>query len=83
MHFPFPRHDRTAHIRFDGRACEACGACVDACTRKVLSLLPYAWHRHAHVDDAERCRGCLRCVRACTHGAIHPRLRPPIDDARA
>lgn len=72
MHFPFPRHDHTVHVRFDGRACEACGACVAACPRGVLSVLPYSFHRHAHVDHADRCRGCLRCVTACKHGAIEP-----------
>ncbi len=78
MHFPFPRHDRTAHVAFDGRACKGCGACVEACTRGVLSVLPYAFHHHAHVDHADRCRGCLRCVRACPEGAVRAlQPRPP------
>ncbi len=78
MHFPFPRHDRTPHVRFDGHACESCGACVAACTRGVLSLLPYRFHHHAHVDHAERCKGCLRCVDACEHGALRAlQPRPP------
>ena len=70
MHFPFPRHDHTPHVRLDPRACAACGACVKACTRGVLSMLPYAFHRHVHVDNPNRCKGCLRCVAACRHGAI-------------
>ncbi len=75
MHFPFPRHDRTAHVRLDLHRCQACGACAEACTRDVLSVLPYRIHRHAHVDHADRCKGCLRCVDACEHGAVQA-LRP-------
>ncbi len=75
VHFPFPRHDRTPHVRLDLHACQACGACAEACTRGVLSVLPYRIHRHAHVDQADRCKGCLRCVDACEHGAIRA-LRP-------
>jgi len=82
MHLPFPRHDRTAHVRFDMYTCEACGACARACTRGVLSVLPYAFHRHVHVDRADRCRGCLRCVRACPHGAVRA-LGPPPSGRRA
>jgi ferredoxin len=70
MHFPLPRHDHTGHVHFDARVCEACGACVEACPRDVLSVLPYRFHRHAHVDHPDRCRGCLRCVRACPRGAV-------------
>jgi Fe-S-cluster-containing hydrogenase component 2 len=77
MNFPFPRHDRTAHVRLDLRRCQACGDCAEACPRGVLSLLPYRWHRHAHVDHADRCKGCLRCVDACEHGAILARRPSP------
>ena len=78
MHLPFPRHIRTDHVRLEVRLCQSCGSCAAACTRGVLSVLPYAIHHHAHVDHADRCRGCLRCVRACSHGAIRVlQPRPP------
>ena len=80
MHLPFPRHDRTNHVKLDLRRCRGCGACAQACAREALGLLPYAIHRHAHVDRADRCRGCLRCVAACPHGAIRAlRARGPLE----
>ncbi|MBI5545457.1 MAG: 4Fe-4S binding protein [Deltaproteobacteria bacterium] len=73
FHLPFPRHDRTAHIRIDLARCAACGRCAEACPREVLGMISVLRHRHVHVDRADECRGCQACVAACAQKAIHPR----------
>ncbi len=76
LHWPFPRHDRTVYILFDGRPCVACAECVIACPRGVLGLINLPFHRHAHVDDAAACVGCGRCIAACPQGCIRRRTAP-------
>lgn len=72
-HLPFPRHDRTAHVRFKTSLCTGCGQCVESCRQGVLGLLPLKLHRHIHVDHQEACTGCGRCIRTCADGAVEIR----------
>ncbi len=75
LHLPFPRHNRTVHVRIDTALCKACGHCVASCPQQVLGMIAILRHRHVHVDRAANCKGCARCVRICTEGAIR---RQPI-----
>lgn len=70
LHLPFPRHDRTAFVRFHLEQCIACGECAAACPRQVIGIIAIFGHRHAHVDRATDCKGCQRCVGACSRGVI-------------
>jgi NAD-dependent dihydropyrimidine dehydrogenase PreA subunit len=63
-------HHETQHVRLDRRACEACGACVEACPRDVVGMIDIPLHHHAHLRHPERCRGCLACVKACERSAM-------------
>ena len=63
------RRHETPYVRLDRRACEACGACVEACPRDVLGMINIPLHHHAHLRHPEYCRGCLACVKACEHSA--------------
>jgi MinD superfamily P-loop ATPase len=66
------RHHRheTPYVRLDRRACEACGACAEACQRDVIGMIDIPLHHHAHLRHPECCRGCLACVKACEHAAM-------------
>ena len=64
-----PRHG-TEYVVADTRLCEACGDCVEACRKGVLSVKGPRFHRHVRFDRPEECRGCGKCAEACPHGAI-------------
>ncbi len=74
---------RTEYVAIDTRRCQACGHCIEACTRQVLGMVSFLFHKHAKVSHADRCRGCLRCVGVCEHGAIQSRqpLGDPIPES--
>lgn len=76
LHFPWPRHDRTAFMQLDSSRCKGCGRCIGACPNRLLSMVSLLGHRHAHVDAAARCRGCLSCVGICVPHALRPRSAP-------
>ena len=68
-----------AHI--DPDKCTACGACVKACPRSVISLMPESQNvivrcRNSDVARAARavcmdaCIGCGRCKKECKYDAI-------------
>jgi len=73
-----PRHG-TEHVVADTSLCEACGDCVEACPKEVLSVRGPSFHRHVRFDHPELCRGCGKCVKACPHGAMALRVRPRDD----
>ncbi|MBN1321231.1 MAG: 4Fe-4S binding protein [Thermoleophilia bacterium] len=73
-----PRHG-TDHVAADTRLCEACGECVEACPRGVLSVKGPSFHRHVRFDHPEECRGCGKCVEACPHGAMVLREHDAMD----
>jgi pyruvate formate lyase activating enzyme len=52
-------------LEYDVTKCTACSACVDACTRKALSL-----QSGVLVIDHSRCLGNFDCVEACYSGAL-------------
>ena len=60
----------TEYIAADTRLCEACGDCVEACRKEVLSVRGPSFHKHVRMDHPEDCRGCGKCVSACSHGAL-------------
>ena len=53
-------------IRINRRLCVSCGACVDECPNKALSL---GDDELAKVDET-KCDDCLRCIEACPSNAI-------------
>lgn len=67
----------------DGQRCTACGKCVEACPRHIISLEPYRPKRHVSILCASKaaetvvtevcangCVGCSACVEACPKEAI-------------
>jgi 2-oxoglutarate ferredoxin oxidoreductase subunit delta len=68
--WPFSHSDQTRFIAVDTSLCEACWACLEACSRNVLGRVKFLWHRHIRIDNPEACTGCRRCVNVCRHGAI-------------
>lgn len=71
--------DGLAHI--DPAKCTACGACVKACPRSIISLLPVSQSvivRCRNTDTAraaravcmDACIGCGRCKKQCQYDAI-------------
>jgi len=72
IHQLIRKHRCTAFVRVEPSRCEACSACINACSRHVLGLTPIPWHHHVRVVDAAKCKGCKLCIEACTQGAITP-----------
>lgn len=68
-----------AHINPD--QCTACGACVKACPRSVIKLMPLSQNvivrcrnmdtgKNARAVCMDACIGCGRCKKECQYGAI-------------
>ena len=67
--------------RIDPEKCTACGACVKACPRSVISLMPLSQNiivrcrnsdtaRAARAVCMDACIGCGRCKKECQYEAI-------------
>jgi len=56
-----------------GPECVGCGACVDVCYVRAISLDD----GRAHIS--EQCKGCGRCVAVCPNGAITLRVAEDVD----
>lgn len=65
----------------DPEKCTACGACIKACPRQVISLMPLSQRvivrcrnsdtaRAARAVCMDACIGCGRCRKECQYGAI-------------
>ena len=65
----------------DGEACKACGACVKACPRNLIDLIPYEQKIMVKCRSTEKgkavmaaceigCIGCKKCEKTCPNGAI-------------
>lgn len=67
----------------DGERCRACGKCVEACPRHIISLEPFRPKRHVSIPCAscageeetreectDGCVGCGQCAESCPKGAI-------------
>lgn len=75
--------DGIVHINSDN--CTACGQCVKACPKNLISLLPKYEQLYrvacSNPDPGNRvrnvcdigCIGCRRCVKSCQYGAISMR----------
>lgn len=74
---------RDGAARVDGERCTACGACVAACPRHIITLEPVSPQRHVTVPCSSRdreeqvsdlctdgCIGCSLCVKACPREAV-------------
>jgi UDP-glucose 4-epimerase len=60
-------------VEVDG-ACDGCGACVEACYVRAISL-----SEGRALVDGELCKGCGRCLAICPNGAITLHLDEEID----
>ncbi|MGC9393507.1 MAG: 4Fe-4S binding protein [Anaerolineae bacterium] len=56
-------------VWLDVTRCTGCGACIEVCPTRALTLVEGT----AHLDDA-LCEGCEACIQACPAGALQPVL---------
>jgi ferredoxin len=63
-------HLQTRFIRIDSNACKACWQCIGACQQGVIGKVDLFFHKHSHIDHADKCIGCLKCTRVCPAQAI-------------
>lgn len=66
----------------DEKKCRGCSACVSACPKGLIELVPFDAQFVVHCASSENaktvmkicekgCIGCKRCEKACENGAIH------------
>ncbi|MCI1981960.1 MAG: RnfABCDGE type electron transport complex subunit B [Oscillospiraceae bacterium] len=66
----------------DPENCVACGKCIDACPKHLLSFIPVKKQAVVLCSSCDKgnivnkvckvgCIGCMRCEKTCTHDAIH------------
>jgi len=66
----------------DQDKCVACGICVKACPKHIISLVPYGHLTHVMCSNKDKgaqamkvckvaCIGCMKCEKTCQHDAIH------------
>ncbi len=63
-------HMQTKHIKIDNHICKAYWDCVNKCHKAVIGKVNLFFHKHSHIDHAEKCIGCFRCITACKFEAI-------------
>ncbi|TFF91156.1 4Fe-4S dicluster domain-containing protein [Candidatus Thorarchaeota archaeon] len=56
---------KTTVFRVDPNICVGCGACVEACPYRAITVR----NRKAHINH-EGCLGCGACMHVCPQGAI-------------
>jgi len=75
----------------DPEKCVACGQCVKACPRKIISLVPKEKKHHIACNSQDRgldvkkvctagCLGCTMCVKKCPVQAIEMKGNLPVID---
>lgn len=75
----------------DPEKCVACGMCVKACPRRIISLVPKDKDHHIACSSKDRgldvkkicsigCLGCTMCVKKCPEGAIEMQGNLPVID---
>lgn len=74
-------HIENGVARVDKKRCVACGACVQACPKHLIDLVPASQEIHVYCSNPDRgkdvkavcesgCIGCTLCVRNCPNQAI-------------
>lgn len=68
--------------RIDQEACKACGLCLKACPKKLITLLPVKTSAVVKCSSHDKgavvrkicevgCIACMKCVKSCAFDAIH------------
>jgi ferredoxin len=70
QYFPQEANDSLVRIQglsinVDSKKCTGCGACVEDCFAKAISLI-----EGTAVHGEEKCKGCGRCVSLCPQHAV-------------
>ena len=68
----FPKEANNSLVRIQGlsiivdsKKCTGCGACVEDCFAKAISLI-----EGKAIHSEEKCKGCGRCVSLCQQYAV-------------
>ena len=61
---------RISPPEIDPSRCTGCGRCVAACTKKLITLEPSGYRKHAVRLGQERCECCGDCLDHCPHSAM-------------
>ena len=67
--------------RIDKDKCAACGLCVKACPKRIISIVPAQAKAAVRCSSHDKgalvrkvctagCIGCMKCVKACPSGAV-------------
>ncbi len=75
----------------DPEKCRACGKCIEACPRNIITLVPYSKKHHILCNSQDKgvevrkncsagCLGCGLCQRSCPKEAIEMKGNLPVID---
>ncbi|MBW1734765.1 MAG: DUF362 domain-containing protein [Deltaproteobacteria bacterium] len=66
---PLFKDSLTQKPRISRKKCTACGACLQACPMKAISMAKYRGKPHALIDE-EKCIRCYCCHEMCSDDAV-------------
>ncbi len=57
------------NLKVDSKKCEACGTCIEYCSKSAIKIVGIWFHKHAKILN-DKCLNCGTCAKICPQNAI-------------